>query len=249
MSLLSGIIYDYVAPYSFFTAALLFLSSYIYFENKKFKWIGFAILYLISVLLALHLFPGFHNYNIIKNIQLTDNSMNYSLYLNFDKAMAGFIILTFQKDLINSFSQLIKVFKKTAVYGLITITTVLALSYITGYIEFAPKLPWFIGYFILANLFFTCITEELFFRKLIQDNIKKVFFTNRYSASIAIFISGLIFGSFHIAGGMNYFFLAAVSGSFYSLIYESSSKIESSIMIHFILNLTHILLFSYPGLK
>ncbi|OQB39866.1 MAG: hypothetical protein BWY04_01505 [candidate division CPR1 bacterium ADurb.Bin160] len=112
LSLLSGIIYGYVAPYSFFIAAFLFLASYIYFENKKFKWIGFAVLSLISILLALHLFPGFHNYNIVKNIQLTDNSLNYSLYLNFDKAMAGFIILTFQKDLINSFSQLINVVKK-----------------------------------------------------------------------------------------------------------------------------------------
>ena len=123
------------------------------------------------------------------------------------------------------------------------------LSFIIGIIKFEPKIPWFIGIFIISNLFFTCIAEELFFRKLIQDNIKTVFYKSKYSKLLGITASASVFGIVHLAGGIRYCLVAFVAGIFYAYIYEKTKKVEAPIFVHFFLNLIHILFFTYPALK
>lgn len=103
LSLISGVFFNYIAPYSILTVALLIASAYLYFNVPQFKWSGFLILLILSLLLALHIFPGFNNYNIFKNIELSSDSIPYSLFLNFDKAASGFVILFFQTSLIKKY--------------------------------------------------------------------------------------------------------------------------------------------------
>ena len=247
-SLVSGIVFGYVELYSGATAFLLFCMAYLYFEKTGIRWFGVVVFTIMTVMLAAHKFPGFHNYNVVKDIKITADSMKYSLYFNFDKGMAGFFILFFLKDLIKNIKDLKKMLKKSVLPGFIGILVIIALSFVLGYIKFEPKLPDFILSFIVSNLFFTCIAEELFFRKIVQDNVKKLFNKIGYGKLFGVVLSALLFGSVHLIGGIKYFFLAFTAGLFYAYVYEKTEKVESAILIHFLLNLIHILLFTYPAL-
>jgi uncharacterized protein len=248
ISLISGITFGYVELYSGATALLLFCMAYLYFEKTGLRWFGFVVFTIMTVMLAAHKFPGFNNYNVVKDIKITADSMKYSLYFNFDKGMAGFFILFFLKDLIKSLKELIDMLKKSVLPGFIGISVIIVLSFVLGYIKFEPKLPDFIWSFIVSNMFFTCIAEELFFRKIVQDNLKKLFNKIGYGKLFGVVLSALLFGSVHLIGGIKYFFLAFTAGLFYAYVYEKTEKVESAILIHFLLNLTHILLFTYPAL-
>jgi membrane protease YdiL (CAAX protease family) len=61
-------------------------------------------------------------------------------------------------------------------------------------------------------------------------------------------ISSLLFGLDHYEGGLTYILLATIAGLFYGHTYWKTTKIETSISVHFSFNLTHFLFFSYPSM-
>ena len=100
----------------------------------------------------------------------------------------------------------------------------------------------------MNNLFFVCVAEESFFRGLIQGglaNLAPSIFPWKW---LPLVVSSSLFGLNHYEGGLPYILLAAFAGTFYGYIYRKTNKIQSSIFVHFGLNLTHFLLFSYPSM-
>ena len=129
------------------------------------------------------------------------------------------------------------------------VTVFFVLTYFLGYSEIDLKLPDFILTWMLSNLFFTCITEELLFRGFIQKEVFLFFKNKKGVGSISVFIAAIFFGLAHYKGGVNYVILSSIAGFFYGYIYFKSKTIKSSILLHFLFNLTHILLFTYPALR
>ena len=76
-------------------------------RDNKIKYIYLFLFIILALITSLHILPGFNNYNVVKDIKITADSMKYSLYFNFDKGMAGFFILFFLKDLIKIILKLI----------------------------------------------------------------------------------------------------------------------------------------------
>lgn len=250
ISVFYGIIYNYIELYGVIIIIFMFYFAYFYYNrDNKIKYIYLFLFIILALITSLHILPGFNNYNVVKNIKLTSDSKYYSLYLNFDKAAAGFVILFFQQDLLKSIKDFLKSLKKIYIYIILSVLILITISSLFGYIKFEPKVPYFIISFIVSNLFFTCLAEELFFRKIIQENIKIMFINNRYNVIIGIICSALSFGAVHLAGGIKYFIFAFIAGIFYSIIYEKTKNIEMAIIAHFLLNLIHIFLFTYPALS
>ena len=99
---------------------------------------------------------------------------------------------------------------------------------------------------MISNLFFTCIAEEGLFRGFFQEYLSS--FKYKYAEYVAILIPAVFFGAIHFPGGIKYVILATVAGSLYGWIYKVTRRIEASMLAHFMLNLTHILFFTYPAL-
>lgn len=76
---------------------------------------------------------------------------------------------------------------------------------------------------LLAPLF-----EELLFRKLICDRAIK------YGQGIAVIVSGLIFGLFHL--NLNQFFYAFLLGCFFAYIYVRTGNVKYCIVLHMMVN-------------
>lgn len=216
--------------------------------HPTWRWITGLLFICCALLLGLHIFPGFHSLNIMKNVTLTPDAIPYSLYFNIDKTLIGLLIFGFwysrpAKPLSWSATSvtLLKVLP-------LIIGSVIILSYLINYIQFAPKVIDGLGLWMWANLFFTCTAEEAFFRGLIQKQLSLRL--QNYSAGkwIALSIAAILFGLAHLGGGWMYVGISILAGFGYGMLYQLTGRIEASILSHFILNLSHILFFTYPAL-
>lgn len=230
--------------------ALFFISFYGYARNKNIwlKAIGGFIFFVLTILALLHKTPGINNWLILNQHQFSPDSIPYSLYLNYETPLIGICILVFSLPLIKSIKDLITVFKIILPLSLATIIVLITGSYLLGYIHFDPKFTNIFFIWAIHNLLFTCITEEGFFRGFIQNLLCKWFSKIKYGKYLGLIIAATLFGIAHFAGGPKYIILASIAGLFYGYTYLKTERIEASILVHFFLNTTHFIFFSYPAL-
>lgn len=203
----------------------------------------------LALALGLHILPGFHNPVVISDVRLANDSLPYTLQLNYDKALAGLFLLWLSRPLLQKPGNILLMIKQSAPIAMLTIGLVIALSLLLDYIRLDMKLPTFFYYWLWANLFFTCVAEEALFRGFLQQQISLGLINIRHGAFAALISCAVLFGLAHAGGGMIYVILATVAGVGYGAVFLRTGRIEASILLHFMLNTVHILFFSYPALQ
>ncbi|WP_341752529.1 MULTISPECIES: CPBP family intramembrane glutamic endopeptidase [unclassified Candidatus Tisiphia] len=236
---------------SLFAILAIVLFFYLVFSyhksSTKLKYVLWSLVLVLGLTLELHLIPGFDNLLVLDKIQFTPDALPFTLYLNLDKTIVGLIIIGLTLDLASTCSEL-KILLLQVSYRLpIILLVIIVLSIAFEYIKFAPKIPQNLWIWVINNLFFTCVAEEGLFRGFFQESLSQLKY--KYSKDIAILIPALFFGVMHYPGGLKYVILATVAGALYGWIYKVTKRIEASILVHFMLNLTHILLFTYPAIN
>lgn len=233
----------------FSTIAIFTAITYIYFNlqlNKILKTLLFISISVCFVGFAFHKVPGFFNILAIDKVQLSELSVPFTMYLNFDKVMPALIIFSLSDLYILEKQENSGTVKYTLLSLLLCIMIIMALSLISGYVLFEPKIPSILPIWAINNFFFVCIAEEVFFRGFLQRTLQN-FLKNQQI--IAVIIASLIFGVAHFQGGLIYIGLSAICGFFYGYAYYKTNKILCSMIVHCGLNLCHLLLFTYPVLK
>lgn len=213
------------------------------------QWLFGTATGLLTLGLALHRFPGFHNPILIANVMLTPEAAPMTLYANFDKGAAGAILLACLCRQSRTRDAWRRAFRTTFAVGLLTIAAVVGLALIMDHVRPALKLPAFALVFLLVNLFFTCVAEEAFFRGFIQERLAHSMARRRMGNGIAVVVSALLFGVAHAGGGATMTVLATVAGLGYALAYARSSTVEAPIMVHFALKTVHFIGLTYPHVK
>ncbi len=240
-ALWEGII-DYKAAICLFS---LFLVSIGYFRANFPRFIKF-ILFIIIIAFALgagfHMIPGFYNLLVINKLQLSQESYPFSIYLNFDKVMAALII--FSSSNIPNILPNLKSIKLTLFSLLICMIFISLIAIMSGYVKFEPKFPEILCIWALNNLLFVCFSEEVLFRGFFQNQLNALI----KSPIISICITALIFGVAHFHGGLLYIGLSIICGFFYSYTYYRTGSLICSMLVHFGVNFSHFLLFTYPAL-
>ncbi|MBV2144642.1 CPBP family intramembrane metalloprotease [Falsochrobactrum sp. TDYN1] len=203
---------------------------------------------------ATHNVPGFHNAKVIDEEALSQGAVPFSMYLNFDKVGAAFILALcggfFLPSATSPYqpSRLPQTLKTILLMWGGCILVLLPVGLATGYIAFDPKIMPYLGIWAANNLLFVAFSEEILFRGMIQGSLSKAFEQLEWLPFTAILVSAALFGLSHIYSDWTYVALAAIAGIFYGLAYSKSGWLVSSIMVHFLLNLTHALFFTYPAL-
>jgi len=230
-----------------FCAFIIFVLTRSYQRQNSLSLLALVALLGVGVALGLHVVPGFNNHEFARALQLNEASAEFDIWFNYDKSMFGVLVLglLFHDQLIRSWSEIKRVVSLIALPILIGIPLIylFALSMAYSHFDFTPsKLfwPW-----VLKNLFFTVLAEELLFRGLIQTAIEKRV-RYRYSAEIAMVIAAILFGLAHFAGGFEYVILATVAGLLYGYTYKITGRIEAPIITHLVLNSAHFIFFAYP---
>ncbi|MEE9451225.1 MAG: type II CAAX endopeptidase family protein [Gammaproteobacteria bacterium] len=212
------------------------------------RFIAGLLVLVLGFALIFHFIPGFNNLKVLDKVQFSQDTIPFTLYLNFDKTMVGLFILAFSYSLIANRKDWLSMLKRTWPYILPIFAVILVLSFVFGYVRFDFKIPSSILIWALTNLLFVSMAEEAYFRGFVQKYLQN-FLNFRYGHWVAILIAASFFGLMHFPGGIQYIILSTVAGVGYGWVYFRTGRIEASIITHFSLNLTHFVFFSYPALS
>jgi membrane protease YdiL (CAAX protease family) len=204
----------------------------------------------LALAMSLHLLLGFHPVVLFHETHLTPDAAPFALALSFDKGAAGVVLLGAFCVRATSWRQFALQAPAIAVAALATAGVSIGIAVAAGYVRFAPKWPEAAPAFLVANLLFTCVAEEAFFRGLIQERLMRLAEARRQPAWrwIAIAVSTALFGLAHAGGGATWMLVATIAGLGYAAIYAKTRTIEGAILVHFAVNATHFLGFTYPRL-
>jgi len=244
LSFLFALVFERASLISVIYTVIVGFTIHYYYRTKN-KYVLFSIL-ILSIPLMLHFsFLGFDNYKYVNAVRLSPHSVPYNLYFNLDKTAVGIFIIGFSFKYLKV--NVLFIAKQLVIHLLLMALLFFVLATVLGYSKLEPKLPYFTSVWIVANLFFTCLAEEAIFRKLIQQRVYDAV-SSKYALVISLLVASLAFGLAHYNGGIVYILLASVAGLFYGYIYYKTKRIEASMLLHVLFNLTHLLLFTYPAL-
>ena len=242
-----------VTPLGLIPIAILFLCHYFLRKDldKGVRYLLFGVVLTVSVALFFHFLPGFHNWRIASNMTLSPQAVPYQLWLNFDKPFIGIFVLALRQPLITSTARLKAVLWRTLPIAVIGTIAMAAISWQLGLVAWEPKLPAIILPWLFCNLLFVTIPEEAFFRGFLQREIEEWFGKTRGASVLAIIVTSLFFTLLHVNWAPSFSFLGLVfmASVIYGTLYKITHAIESSIFCHFLFNLTHFLLLTYPAMQ
>ena len=217
-------------------------------ESSNWKWELLSNLAAGVLILALgaHLIPAFHNLLVLDNAIISENGAPFSMYLNFDKALAGLLILGITHRRLCTKKQWLVMLKTTVPYTLLLGSVVLLFVWSVGKVAFDPKLPTSSPIWLINNLLFVCMAEEAFFRGFVQKKLMDVWSKYSWGVWLATGTAAMLFGAAHYAGGVAFVLTTMSAGIGYGWLYYRTGSIEASLLAHFLLNLLHFLFFTYP---
>ncbi|MTI01069.1 CPBP family intramembrane glutamic endopeptidase [Roseibium sp. RKSG952] len=224
-------------------------TSYMLYQRAPGTWLSGSLIVVLlasGIAILLHLAPGFHNLKLLSGSRTSADAAPYSLYLNFDKASLGFWLLLFAAGSAPSIYEWGRIAKLSLVYFVPAAVVLIGTTYLAGLVAFDPKLVSFLPVWLFANLLFVSAAEELFFRQFILGWLLKWFGRNGLGGACALILSSILFAAFHLPGGVFFAGFAGLAGLFYGLAFWKSGRVEVAILVHFLVNLTHILFFTYP---
>jgi membrane protease YdiL (CAAX protease family) len=233
-------------------AIALFAMGAYYSQVKKIsdgkRLAATSLVLFLSLGLAGHQMPGFNNFMVLDHVYLTSDALPYTLFLNFDKAVIGILILGLGPALMRSREELLLLVKQYWQSALSIILGVLIVALILGFVRFEPKLPMHLFIWLPTTLLFTCVAEEALFRGFIQRKLAQQLKKAKVEAYWSLLLASFLFGLANYSGGKKYVLLATLAGLGYGWIYQRTQRIEASILTHFGFNCAHFFLFTYPAL-
>ncbi|MCB1109879.1 MAG: CPBP family intramembrane metalloprotease [Chlamydiia bacterium] len=213
------------------------------------RMIVMGVAFFISIALLAHFFPGFHNWKLGENLQISKDAYPYSLYLNYDKPFIGFFPLAISIPLLSRMHLRMVVLKTLALTALgVMILMILALY--LHLVDIDLKFPHITAIWLISNLFFVTIPEEAFFRGFLQREIDQSLNT-KWSGTASVIIVSLLFALLHFSfvHDLGFLSLAFIASLIYGGVYQATRSIESSIFCHYLFNVVHFFCFTYPALK
>ncbi len=206
-----------------------------------------AIMFVVAAGLMLHALPGFHNPVAVHRVVLGPASTPYTKYLNFDKGMAGLLLLAVYLPQLPARDEGTRHAGAFAWRFALVTAVVLALSVAANFVQPQPKAPDWWPLWVWSMVFLTALPEEVVFRGVVQTWLQTRLQSWPHGNLTALVIAGVLFGIAHAAGGVVYVCLSTVAGIGYGWIYARTRSIAAAILAHAGLNAVHFFLFTYPS--
>jgi len=232
--------------------ALLLLAALLYQaarHNERPFTVYHALAAVLTFALGAHRVPGFHNPILFNAIRITPDAAAYTFYLNFDKAGAGLLLYAFLARRATSRSDLRAIASAVLIATPVVCLVLAVVGTYIGWFRFEPKFPPFTPAWMLGNLLFVAVAEDCFCRAFIQEPLHQSLRGRVQAFWLPTLVAAIFFGAIHFAGGWQYVLLASIGGLANAWSYARSRCVEAGVLVHFLTNSAHFLLFTYPYLQ
>lgn len=224
------------------------LASFLYLQQYRASYPFIGLVIFLALVASFHMIPGLINLALYESVYISEGSKPINIMANIDKPLAGLALLIMvyflceKKPLSISKEQAIRYWLLTPIYVL----SILLVGWLVG-LSYDFKISEMTAVFFATNLLFSVITEEVFFRGLIQGRLYAYLsMKTQYSLPIAIAVSSLVFGLAHLPGGIYFFLLATMAGVLYGMAYQMTGKLSAAILVHSGVNIGHFVFLEYP---
>lgn len=199
-----------------------------------------------ALAMGLALLPGFDRVVLAAQVVLSPGAAPYDIAVGFPKVVTGIFILGIISPTLISRRGLGGVLRNAAPVFAATALVVMIAVFAMGYTTWAPK--WSALFFLWApiNLFFTCLSEEVFFRGFVQHQLARAGRGSEIAQLAALAAGALLFGLAHFGVGVSYVIAATLAGLGYGWAFQRTQRLEAAMAVHFGVNAVHFLFFVYP---
>ena len=215
-----------------FIALVLFAEPYL----QRALWVVLVLVFAIA--LAAHLLPGFSPWPLWPARQISSDAAPYALRLSWDKLLVGLTLLAWWLGRKHT-TERRPVHAGTAALATLLAVPLLALA--LNLVDWQPKWPDGLWLWLAVNLGVTVLAEELLFRGLLQTRL-----VAWLGVWPGILLTALLFGAAHIPFSPLFALVAGIAGLGYGLLFHYSGRLSLAIALHLAVNLSHLLLLSYP---
>ncbi|WP_372868356.1 lysostaphin resistance A-like protein, partial [Pseudomonas sp.] len=125
--------------------------------------------------------------------------------------------------------------------ALLTLAGVPLLALALGLVGWQPKWPQEVWLWLAVNLGVAVLAEELLFRGLLQT-----YLVGWLGSGPGIILTALLFGAVHAPFSPLFAVVAGIAGLGYGLVFHYSGRLSLAVALHGAVNLSHLLLLSYP---
>lgn len=209
---------------------------------------GHVLFLILAVALRLHVVPGFAN-PIALDGRVSPDAIDFRMYLNLDKTLTALWIAAFVSWLKWPVRPL-KEMGRGAAVGAASFAAAAVLALLLVAVRPDPKWPEGGWLWALNNLVLVCFAEEAFFRGYLQGGLFQ-WLEKRWSrdraAWTSILFGAALFALAHAPSGSKMMGLTLLAGIFYGHAYQRAGLL-GAITAHFVLNLLHFTLLTYPNL-
>lgn len=208
--------------------------------------LAWSVVVILTLALATDQVPGIHNVLVVDGVAVSASSADFTLYWDYGKGFAGILLysVVVQPQDRTPWGRAIVA---TGTIFILTLASAVGVGMAIGYLAWDPKWPAILAAWTPSNLLLTCVAEETIFRGILQRHAGR-FLRGRIRAPalVALLVCAAAFGVARVAGGAAYVLLATVAGVGYGAAYHFTGRVEAGIVVRFLVNLSHLFLFTYP---
>jgi hypothetical protein len=124
---------------------------------------------------------------------------------------------------------------------LLTLVGIPLLALALDLVGWQPKWPEELWLWLAVNLGVAVLTEELLFRGLLQTRL-----VGWLGIWPGILLTAVLFGAVHAPFSPLFAVVAGIAGLGYGLAFHYSGRLSLAVALHGAVNLSHLLLLSYP---
>lgn len=226
------------------------LYRFVPLEGPRKRWIkegAFILLLVISYQLLCNRLPGFGAAAVYADVIFGSSIFGATLELHFNQAMVGLILFGLLVTPIRTKAEL-----KEACWHARFAPLLMVAVYATGMMQWLSedfKFNHYVVWFWVANLFFICIAEEVFFRVLIQRRLEGyIGGTGSETVYLAAVVTAVIYTITHYnpAIPIPEMPLVFLSGLLFGYVYAATRRLELSVFFHMLYNGLSMMIFAYP---
>ncbi|MDG9923673.1 MULTISPECIES: CPBP family intramembrane metalloprotease [unclassified Pseudomonas] len=232
-----GIALGFIEPLGVALSAV-FIAWVLFAETYLPRWLWWSGGLLGGIALAAHLLPGFQPMPLWPPLQLSEDAPPYALRLSWDKLLLGLTLLAWW---LGQPSRPAVGPRLALLAGLITLLAVPLAALALGLVGWQPKWPQQLWLWLAVNLGVAVLAEELLFRAWLQPAL-----VARLGTFGGLIATALLFGAAHLPFSPVFALVALLAGLGYGLVFHYSGRLWPAVALHGAVNLTHVLLLSYP---
>jgi membrane protease YdiL (CAAX protease family) len=200
--------------------------------SKKIYWYEFLAILLIWLPFDLRLLNGIWIGKVV---------YAFNVLVAFNLALVLFLVCRGVEDIGYSFRVKKETFYHSITNFLFFAPIAIPIGLVTNFMVFLPQHHNIVPIFLtsLGIFLFTALPEELLFRGLIQNLLKK----KLSNKNLALLIASILFGLAHLNNAsypknLTYCFLATIAGLFYGRAYFATNSILTSAITHALVDIT-----------